>query len=159
MKLNKGMVTPEKETSRKSEPFCSWRAEFPAEMSFDRMDVVLDGEPLRGEFPVTATLEFEDGTNTTVEIAREAVRQTFYITRHDAKTLRIRMPRKMAAKFELFGRTKTDLSDRQKNVQRRRDMPKYTANVNSLREYKTSEPKTLFRTLDQWRTEQRKKKQ
>ena len=127
-------------------------------MSFDRIDVVLDGEPLRGEFPATATLEFEDGTNTTVEIVREAVRQTFYITRHDEKTLRISVPRKLSAEFGLFGRTKTDLFDRQKNVERRRNMPKYEWTFHKLKKYESSHPPTLFRTLDQWRAEQRKKR-
>jgi len=156
--VKEGITTPKKGVSQKPTPHYAWSAEFPAEMSFDRIDVILDQESPTGEFPVTATLEFEDGKTATVEIAGQAVRQTFYITRHDARTLKISMARKLPAKFELFGRTKTDLFDRLKNVARRKDMPKYKWTVNGLRKYKVSHPANLFLTIDKWRAERKKKK-
>ena len=140
----------------KSEPHYAWTAEFPAEMSFDRLDVILDAKSLDGAFPVAATLEFADGSTAQVAIAQQAARQSFYIERRDSKSLKIRAPRRLMADFELFGRTKTDLFDREKNVERRKDMPKYAVKNlwDSRRKHGSVHPPNLFQTLDQWRKTQ-----
>jgi len=171
VKREQGMVAPEAAASEEaareeveedtwvaanSRPHYAWTAEFPAEMSFDRLDVILDAKSLDGAFPVAATLEFADGSATQVAIAQRAVRQSFYIERHDSKSLKIHAPRRLIADFELFGRTKTDLFDREKNVERRKDMPKYEVkNPWELRrEHESVHPPNLFQTLDQWRATQ-----
>jgi len=152
VRRGQGAVAPEAATNR---PHYAWTAEFPAEMSFDRLDVMLDAKSLEGEFPVAATLEFADGSTTQVAIARQTVRQSFYIERRDSTSLKIRSARRLGADFELFGRTKTALFDREQHAERRKEMPKYTWVWNQMtQKYKDSWPPNLFWTLDEWRKTQ-----